>query len=109
MQLQMQNQETVTRAVDAKAKSDEALAAERINKVGLDAALSAERISRAEEDQTAGALNLIKAIKELEGLDISNLMQKIQILKEIQGKRRAVKACGVTDCPKLRTCEQIAQ
>lgn len=86
MQLQMQNQETVTRAVDAKAKSDEALAAERINKVGLDAALSAERISRAEEDQTAGALNLIKAIKELEGLDISNLMQKIQILKEIQGK-----------------------
>lgn len=86
MQLQMQNQETVTRAVDAKAKSDEALAAERINKVGLDAALSAERISRAEEDRTAGALNIIKAIKELEGLDISNIMQKIQILKEIQGK-----------------------
>lgn len=86
MQLQMQNQDTVTKAVDAKAESDHALAAERLNKVGLDAALSAERIARAEEDKTAGALNLIKALKELEGMDLSNLMQKIQLLKEIEGK-----------------------
>ena len=86
MQLQMQNQETVTKAVEAKAESDRALAAERVNKVGLDAALSAERIARADEDRTAGSLNLIKAIKELESMDIGNLMQKIQILKEIEGK-----------------------
>ena len=86
MALQMQNQETVTKAVEAKAESDKALAAERLNKIGLDAALSAERIARAGEDRTAGALNLIKAIKELESLDLSSLMQKVQILKELQGK-----------------------
>ena len=86
-ELQMQNQETVTRSLDAKAESDQALAAERLNKVRLDAALSAERISRAEEDRTAGVLNLIKAIKELEGMDVQNLLTKVQILKEIEGKQ----------------------
>jgi len=60
---QLQQQETVTNSLNAKAQSDQALAAERLNKVQLDAALSAERISRAEEDRTSGVLNLIKAVK----------------------------------------------
>ncbi len=86
MQLQMQNQATVTNAVEAKADSDRALAAERLNKVGLDAALSAERMTRAEEERTAGALNLIKAIKELESIDIENLRSKLAFIKELEGK-----------------------
>jgi hypothetical protein len=86
---QLQQQETVTNSLNAKAQSDQALAAERLNKVQLDAALSAERISRAEEDRTSGVLNLIKAVKELEGLDISNLMQKIQVLKALEGGQKA--------------------
>ena len=87
MQLQMQNQETVTRAVDAKAESDKALAAERINKVGLDAALNLERMAKADEEQTSSALNMIKMIKELEGLDIANLREKLALIKEIEGKK----------------------
>lgn len=86
MQLQMQNQATVTQAVESKAESDRALAAERLNKLGLDAALNAERISRAEEERSAGVLNLIKAVKELDGLNLDNLMKKIAMLKELQGK-----------------------
>ena len=86
MQLQMENQATVTRAVDSKAESDRALAAERINKIGLDAALNMERISRSEEERTAGALNLIKALKELEGMDLSNLQAKLTLIKDLEGK-----------------------
>lgn len=86
MQLQMQNQETATRAIDAKAESDRSLAAERLNKVGLDAALSAERITRAEEERTAGALNLIKALHELDGINIENLRAKLAFIKELEGK-----------------------
>lgn len=71
----------------AETESDKALAAERINKIQLDAALSAERISRAEEDRTAGVLNLIKAVKELEGIDIENLRSKLAFLKELEGKQ----------------------
>jgi hypothetical protein len=86
MQLQMQNQQIVTKSVDAKAEADRSLAAERLNKVGLDAALNMERMTRAEEERTAGALNIIKAIKELDTMDLNNLMQKVAILKEIEGK-----------------------
>lgn len=87
MQLQMENQATVTRAVDSKAESDRALAAERLNKIGLDAAINAERIARSEEEKTAGALNLIKALKELESMDLTNLQQKIALLRELESKK----------------------
>lgn len=91
MMLQMQNQANVNEAVNAKAESDRSLAAERLNKVGLDAALSMERISRAEEDRTAGALNLIKALKELDGMDLDNLQKKINLLRDIEGKEKEEK------------------
>lgn len=69
----------------AETEADKALAAERVNKIQLDAALSAERISRAEEDRTGGVLNLIKAVKELESIDIDNLQRKLALLREIEG------------------------
>ncbi len=82
--LELQKQEVMSHSINAKAESDKALAAERLNKIQLDAALSAERISRAEEDRTAGVLNLIKAVKEIEGLDVDALLKKVQILKTIE-------------------------
>lgn len=72
---------------ESKSRSDDALAAERMNKIRLDAALSAERISRAEEDRTAGVLNLIKAVKELEGMDVDNLLKRVQILQGLENKQ----------------------
>ena len=88
MQLAMQHQATVTHSLDSKAKSDEALAAERIEKIGLDKALNAERLSRAEEEKTAGALNVVKAAKELQGMDLDQLMMQIQIIKELIGDQQ---------------------
>lgn len=86
LQMELKNQETTTRAIDAKAESDRSLAAERLNKVGLDAALSAERMQRAEEDRTAGALNLVKILKELETMDLTNLQAKLDLIRQIEGK-----------------------
>jgi len=83
-QLQMEQMAMANKAVDAKADSDHALATERRAKVQLDAALNAERISRSEEDRTAGVLNLIKAVKELEDMDLEGLIKKINILKSIE-------------------------
>lgn len=91
MQLQMQNLETMTKSVDAKAQSDTALATERLAKVQLDGALNAERMQRAEEEKTAGVLNLVKAIKELDTIDLGNLMQKVQILKELEAAQNPEK------------------
>ncbi len=85
VQLAMQNQQVLTDAAESKALSDRALAAERTAKIQLDQALNAERISRAEEDRTAGVLNLVKAVKELEGIDLQMLTQKLQLLMQIEG------------------------
>ena len=64
----------------------------------LDQALNAERISRAEEDRTAGVLNLIKAVKELEGMDIEALIKKVQLLQSIElhqaAKEETIKSEG---------------
>lgn len=91
MQLEMQKLQTTTNAIDSKAESDRALAAERTNKIGLDAALNAERIQRSEEEKTAGMLNLVKALKELQGMDIEHLMRKVEILKLLEEKNEEPK------------------
>lgn len=82
--LLLQEQMVVNDARAAKAESDRSLGAERLAKVQLDAALNAERMQRAEEEKSAGVLNLIKAIKELEGLDVQNLLNKVQLLQSIE-------------------------
>ena len=84
MQMAMQQQQVITDAAESKALSDRSLAAERTAKIQLDQALNAERLSRAEEDRTAGVLNLIKAVKELEGMDIEALAKKIEILRSLE-------------------------
>lgn len=83
-ELQNHQMKVMTDGIESKAMSDQALAQERMNKIGLDAALSAERISRAEEDRTAGVLNIIKAVKELEGMDLSSILKKIQTLQSLK-------------------------
>jgi len=69
--------------IEARAKADQGLAMERMNKIHLDQALSAERIQKAEEDSTAATLNFIKALKELQGMDLNAMTQKISMLKAL--------------------------
>lgn len=74
---------TMTDGIEAKAQSDIALGQERLATIGLKNAENAERIQRAEQDKSASELNLIKALKELQGMDLNNIAQKIQMLKEL--------------------------
>lgn len=83
-QLQMQQLQVDNVTKIAYAHSQEGLAKERLSKIQLDKALNAERIQRAEEDKTAGVLNLIKAIKELQGMDLDQIAQSFQIVQAIE-------------------------
>lgn len=87
-QIELEKNAILAKSLDAKSQSDQALAAERLNKIQLDAAVSAERISRVEEERTAGVLNLIKAAKELEGMDMDQLMKAVNILKTLEGEQK---------------------
>lgn len=83
-QMAMEQQAVVTRSLDAKAESDQALAVERLSKIQLESAVNAERLQRADEDRTGSMLNLVKAMKELDQMDLQNLQQKIEILKSLE-------------------------
>jgi hypothetical protein len=87
-ELQMQQIKTDTETKMSYAEAQHSLAYERINKTKLDAALSAERMQRAEEDRTGSVLNLIKAIKEIQGMDLAQMEQGLRIVQSIEGEQQ---------------------
>lgn len=82
-ELQMQQLQVDNETKLSYAESQKGLAAERIAKVQLDKALNAERLSRAEEDKTASTLNLIKAIKEIQSMDLQQFADALAIVQNI--------------------------
>ena len=83
-QLQMQQMQVDNETKLSYSESQKALAAERMNKVQLDAALSAERLQRADEDRTNAVLNLIKAAKEIQNMDMEHLERAVNIVKTLE-------------------------
>lgn len=83
-QLQMQQMQIDNMAKISYAHSQESLSNERTAKIQLDKALNAERIQRAQEDKTAGVLNLIKALKEIQGMDLNHIAQSLQIVQTLE-------------------------
>lgn len=69
------------------AKSQEALAAERLSKIDLDKAVNIERIERSNEERTGSVLNLLKAVKELQGIDLTHLQQALDIVNSLEGRQ----------------------
>ena len=88
-QLQMQQLQVDNETKISYAEAQKSLAAERLNKVQLDAALNAERLQRADEDRTGAVLNLIKAAKEVQGMEIDQLEQSLNLINNIEGKELA--------------------
>ena len=65
------------------AHSQEGLAAERVAKIQTDKAVAMEKIRRSETEDTAALVNLLKALKELKGMDIDHLSRSLETLHSI--------------------------
>ncbi len=85
-QIELQHIQLKNQMMMADANSKNALAGERTAKIQLDKALNAERIQRAQEDRTGSALNLVKAIKELQSIDLNHLSQYLDIVERLKGE-----------------------
>lgn len=83
-QLQMQQLQVDNETKLSYAAAEKSLANERQGKIQLDKALNMERIARAQEEKSEGALNLLKAAKELDGMDLEHLKAKLEIAMQIQ-------------------------
>jgi len=82
-ELQMQQMQIDNQAKISYAHSQEGLAAERIAKIQTDKAVAEDKLKKAHQEDTAGMLNIVKAIKEIQGLDMTNLMSKLEMLHSI--------------------------
>jgi hypothetical protein len=79
MESQMQLQEAQTNLANARAAADQGLGLERISRVEENQALAVERRAQAQHDMDAGLLDKVKALKELETLDMVHLEKLIAI------------------------------
>jgi hypothetical protein len=77
MQATMQEQQARTELAQARAVADKGLGLERVSRVEENRALAVERRAAAVKDQETGFLNLVKALKEIEYLDLDHLQKLI--------------------------------
>ncbi len=82
-QLQMKQFEVDMMTKVAYAHSQEGLAKERVAKIQTDSAVAQDKLRRAHQEDTASLLNVVKALKELRGMDLDHIMQQVQILNEL--------------------------
>lgn len=82
-QIQMKQFEVDMMTKVAYAHSQEGLAKERVAKIQTDSAVAQDKLRRAHQEDTASLLNVVKAIKELRGMDLEHIMQQVEILNAI--------------------------
>lgn len=85
-QVQLALLEAQVKDVNARAQANTGLGLERASRVQENRALAAERLSESEKDKQLATLNLIKAMKELEEIDISQLDRLLKMTDFIKSK-----------------------
>lgn len=82
LQVAMKEQEARTNLADSRAIADRGLGIERVSRVEENRAFAVERRAEAEKDQMTGLLNLAKALREIENLDLAQI-EKLIVLSNI--------------------------
>jgi hypothetical protein len=78
-QLQMQEMQMRAKLADAQSHASYGLGDERYSRIPENRALSVERLEKAQSDKTMSLLNVAKALKELEHLDVDQLHRLVEI------------------------------
>lgn len=86
MQAAMTEQQARTDLAHARAEADRGLGAERYSRIEENHALAEERKAASVKDEEIALLNFVKALKELEGMDISHLENLIKISHAVKGQ-----------------------
>ncbi len=86
LQAQMQQMAAQNELTHARAVADQGLGLERLSRVEENKALAVERRAQAEKDHDAALLNLVKALKEVDGIDIDHI-EKLLALSDVMKSR----------------------
>lgn len=95
-QVSMQEIQARTELAQARAIADRGLGVERISRVQENRALAIERLSEAEREQATAKLDLVRAIKEIQNIDIGQVEKLLSMVNVVentdkQGKENVVK------------------
>jgi len=89
MQLQaaMAEQEAKTKDLHARAEANAGLGLERASRVQENRALAVERLAESEKDRDLGTLHKVKAMKELEGMDLDQIEKLLRLADYIESQQ----------------------
>ena len=89
MQAALQEQAARTELAQARAVADKGLGVERLSRVEENRALAEERRAAAIKDQDLALLNLVKALKEIDTLDLNHVEQLLNMSHAIKNQEIA--------------------
>jgi len=98
-QQEIEDKQQVNELLKAKAFSDISLGQERLSKIKYDAALSEERLAAAQEERSRSVLNDIKAMKEIEAVEMDNAEKLLNMVRGIEEENRLAAAETVVPQP----------
>ena len=84
MQSEMELQKAQTELAKARAQADQGLGLERVSRVEENQALAVERRAQAVRDEDAGLLDKVRALKEIEQLDIIHLEKLVALSQALR-------------------------
>lgn len=85
-QIEMAKTQAEIKAINASATANEGLGYERASRIEENRALAVERRAEAIKDLELASLDKVKAAKELQGIDLTQLQQLVNILNTIQSQ-----------------------
>ena len=93
METAMQEQMARIELSKSRAMADQGLGIERISRVQENEALAIERRAEAEKDRDQATLNMVRALKELETIDISHIEETDYAKSSSKEKRKTDRRC----------------
>lgn len=99
MQQQMQLQQAEVNLANATASANESMGLERISRINENQALAVERKSESHRDETMAMLNIARALKELEAIDLTHLEKLITLASMVKATEEKVPEAPL-DVPK---------
>lgn len=97
-----EDRQRINNLLNAKAASDFALSEKRLNAIDYENALGEERLAAAQEERARSVLDIVRASKEFQEMDISNAARILDIIKGIQEEQRLDAAKTITEQDKVK-------
>lgn len=101
-QQDMEDKKQVNELLQAKAFTDISLGEERLSRIKYDAALSEERLAAAQEERSRSALNEVRAMKEMDEIEINNAAKVLEMIRGIEEEQRFKSADTVVPQPAIK-------